>query len=223
MGGSRCDKIRTVDTLPDFVTRLIEKGVVMIQGPPECSAAGRRNALRVLEEIFAGSRLDVAGPPISFDRDAALAAAQLVEWATWYLVQRADLAEDVERRVRMPGAPASPAAHLSADLALRYLPQVHGRARAVAPDDALTRAIEATLRQWPLSGVLADVAEPPTSPLDFGGHAGLMLLYAERLSAHERPGWVPTGRTAEYVELVWQESGRAAPVALTRTEGDAGD
>jgi hypothetical protein len=63
------------------------------------------------------------------------------------------------------------------------------------------------LRRWPLSGVLADIEQGPLTALDFSGHAGLLLLYAERLARHERPTWFPTGAAKEYLELVWTELG----------------
>ena len=68
------------------------------------------------------------------------------------------------------------------------------------------------LARWPLSGVLADLPGPPTAALDFGGHPGLQLLYAERLVGRERPAWVPPGGPArERAELVFRGRGRSLP------------
>ena len=67
-------------------------------------------------------------------------------------------------------------------------------------------ALEEVLCQWPLTGVLSDMEQGPTA-LDLYDHPGLMLLYAERLKAKEKPAWVPVGRTYEYVEMVFQEAG----------------
>ena len=49
------------------------------------------------------------------------------------------------------------------------------------------------LRQWPLTGVRSDIHAAPLTPLDFGGHPGLQLLYAERLLRNVKPEWVPRG------------------------------
>ena len=49
-------------------------------------------------------------------------------------------------------------------------------------------------------------------PPDFDGHAGLQLLYAERLARREKPGWFPTGAGIEAVELVWHDLGRDTSV-----------
>jgi MoxR-vWA-beta-propeller ternary system domain bpX4 len=108
----------------------------------------------------------------------------------------------------MPGPPQSPAQHLSADLLLRFLPPVYRRARALDPGDPLGGILEKVLRQWPLSGVLADIEAEPLTPTDFGGHPGLLFLYAERLARHERTAWFPTGPGREYVALAWAELGK---------------
>jgi hypothetical protein len=77
---------------------------------------------------------------------------------------------------------------------------VHRRAKALNPTDALVRALEFTLRRWPLSGVLCEIDDAPV--LELPEHAGLLLLYAERLRAHHKPAWIPSGTAREYCELV---------------------
>ena len=76
------------------------------------------------------------------------------------------------------------------------------------------------LRRWPLSGVLSDVVEAPIGPLEFGGHPGLMLLYAERLGDNDRPA-LATERSSpawEYYELV--DSGTLPVAAATSARLD---
>ena len=77
--------------------------------------------------------------------------------------------------------------------------------------DKLTALLEEVLRRWPLSGVLADIDEAPLTPLTFGGHPGLLMLYAERLAQHEKPAWIPSGAAMEYVELVYADLGKDCP------------
>src|SRR5438093_406611 len=87
-----------------------------------------------------------------------------------------------------------------------------GRTTCMSPFADLVRALlhegSVRLRQprrWPLSGVLADIDEPPLLPVDLGGHPGLLLLYAERLARQRRPAWVADGPAREYIELVFGE------------------
>lgn len=184
-----------------FLHRLFREGSAVLRERPRLAAGERAEALALLEGAYAACRLDVAGPPIAFDAVAGLAAAELLGGACWFLVNRTEPPDEVERALALPGRPATAAQHLSADLTLRFLPQVHRRARSLAPDDRLTELLADVLRRWPLSGVLADVTEPPLTPPEFD-HPGLRLLYAERFVRAEKPAWLPGGPGREYVELV---------------------
>ncbi len=66
--------------------------------------------------------------------------------------------------------------------------------------DPLTLRLKDTLRRWPLSGVLANLDEPPFSPVELAGHPGLLLLYAERLVVRHLPAWLPGATGTAYVE-----------------------
>jgi hypothetical protein len=190
----------------DWLDRVLTHGESVLSGPP--GRATDEAARSVLARAYADHALDVAGPPISFDPPTAVAAAQVLAAACWHLV--GPTAGDVD----LPplGQPRSPAAHLSADLTLRFLPTVYRRAAMRSADDRLAASVGDLLRRWPLSGVLADLPGPPAGDLDFGGHPGLQLLYGERLAAHERPAWVPPGGPArERVELVYRGRGRPLP------------
>jgi hypothetical protein len=201
-------------TLAAFVQRLLTEGKALLRKPPSFSAAERAEAARVLEPAFGAYRLSVAGPALDFDTAAAVAAAEYVAAACWFLLHRDEDTAAVEKALDFPAPPEpSPAACLSADLTLRYLPQVYRRARGLDPSDVLTAALARTLRRWPLSGVLSDEEEEPLTPAALGGHPGLLLLYAERLADHYRPAWSPAGAVREFVELVFAERGLAVPAA----------
>jgi hypothetical protein len=203
-----------------FVRRLLEDGSVRLRRPPHVEPAERSIAQELLAEAYADYRLDVAGPLVPFDAAAALDAAEWLWRACWFLLRRRGPAEEVERGLPAPTVPVTAAQHLSADLVGRFLPQVHRRARALAVDDPLTRWLEGLLRRWPLTGVLADVAEGPLTPVELDGHPGLLLLYAERLAENVRPTWVPEGAAREYVELVFAERGLVVPVEERATGTD---
>jgi hypothetical protein len=193
-------------SLDDFLTRLLYEGrIVFRERPAAASFKEKERAAELLERAYAGYRLDVAGPPIPFVGEIACAAGELVRQASWALVNHGDRIEDLGRRVVMPRGPKRPADHLSADLVLRFLPQVVRRARAIDPSDPLVEILTGVLRQWPLTGVLAELDEGPSPRLDLGDHPGLLLLYAERWARHERPAWRPEGRPWEYVELVLRD------------------
>jgi hypothetical protein len=211
----------------EFLRRLLNEGRVVFRGRPEAEQpqgqgmpAGAE-AVAVLREAFESHRLEVAGPAIPFDETVACAAGELVRQACWALVSHAEPVPELERRLTMPRPPRSPSQHLSADLLFRHLPQIHRRARAIAASDPIVAALALIMRQWPLSGVLSDIEEGPLAPLDLG-HPGLWLLYAERLSARDRPAWRPEGPAREYLDLVLQERGRGRGPAAGATAAVAG-
>jgi hypothetical protein len=200
----------------EFLQGVLHDGKAVLRARPESSRAQRNQSIEILQSAFEDYRLAVAGPLIDFDGEAAFAAGELLQWACWYLLNRQEPPTELETRLNAPRLPSSPAQHLSADLVLRLLPQVARRARALAPADPLTAHLEKVLRQWPLTGVLSDVAEGPLTPLEFGQHPGLLLLYAERLASNPKPAWFPQGRAFEFAQLVFAQRGQGELAALHR-------
>jgi hypothetical protein len=188
----------------EFLARLLDEGKVVFrsQKAPQDGPTARDKA--TLAEAFSNFALSVAGPPVAFDAGVAKQAAELVRQASWALVNREDRLGDLKRRLCMSTMPTTPAQHLSADLMLRYTPQILRRARGLDPTDPLIEILGDLLRRWPLSGALSDIEGGPLVATDFGGHPGLLLLYAERLAAHDRPAWrpEPSSPAYDYYQLV---------------------
>lgn len=187
--------------LDHFLINLFTRGEVLYRKPPLAVPARDPDALRVLEDEYRRYALDFPGRAPAFEPDTALKAAEVLRDACWFLLSHEEDESEVTRRIEWPGLATTPAQHASADLTLRFAARVHRRAKALNPGDALVRALENTLRRRPLSGVLCEIDQPPVE-LQFGNHEGLMLLYAERLAAHPKPGWTPEGKAREYLELV---------------------
>jgi hypothetical protein len=206
--------------LVGFLHRLLNEGKVRLkERPVRSTGKSATEAADLLKSAFEDYRLNVAGPVIPFDPEAALGAAEVVRQACWYLLNHAEQESELRQQLALPGPPTTPAQHLSADLVLRYLPQIHRRARALAPADVLPGLLADVLRRWPFTGVLADIEDEPLTPLDLGGHPGLMLLYAERLAEHEKAAWFPHGRPLEYVDWVYQGLGKEKSVGLHQERG----
>jgi hypothetical protein len=195
--------------LCNFIEHLITEGKIRYAERPLASREPEPAAVALLDKAFMSHRLQVAGPLIAFDATAAVSAAELVRQAAWFLVSHEGPEAELEKHVRMPGPPSTAAQHLSADLMLRYLSQLHRRAVAISADDFLARKLTTILREWPLSGVLSDIEEKPMGSLRFNDHPGLCMLYAERLARHEKPAWMPDGPALEYVHLMREEMGVA--------------
>jgi hypothetical protein len=193
----------------EFLTELFDHGRVVFRSPPGPVSRPTPRAMAVLREAFVVHQLPLVGPVIAFDEETAGAAAELLRQAAWASVCRDERVAGLERRLAMPRSPRTPSEHLSADLCLRYLPQVARRARGLDSGDPMVGLLHAILSRWPLSGVLADTGDAPHGSLDFGGHPGLMLLYAERLLGNDRPNWRPKPgeRVWAHYELARSEYG----------------
>ncbi len=203
-------------TLASFLHDVLHEGRIHLHAAP--ADADDPEALAVLRRAFDAYCLSVAGPMLPLDETTALAAGRLLAWAAWYYLNP-DLPIDAPEKVLcMPMRPTKAEQHLSADVILRFVPTLHRRAEALMQNDVLPLTLEKTLREWPLSGVLADIVDSPLTPVDFGAHAGLNFLYAERLAEHERVGWFPLGCGMQYVELVWSQLGKDASMLLARAE-----
>ena len=194
-------------TFVDPLKSLLGTGRVTLTSRPAASPSEQAEIDAILAERHEAFSLQVAGPPLRLHVETARAASEVVLQACWFLVSDIEPQTELERCLVMPRLPQSPEQHLSGDLLFRFLPQIHQRARAIDRNDKLPALLADILRRWPLSGVLADIEEPPLGSTDFG-HAGLQLLYAERLAQHERPACLPKGDALEYVEFVWQELGK---------------
>jgi hypothetical protein len=201
--------------LDEFLTQLFDHGNVVFRSRAVPRDRPSERAVAILASAFKTHSLTVAGPRIAFDPDVACAAAELLQQSCWALVNRDERTRDLKKRLKMPSSALTPSHHLSADLVLRYVPQVLRRARGLGASDPLIDLLAHTLWRWPLTGVLSDLDEGPHVPLDFGGHSGLLLLYAERLIANDRPAWRPSPPSPawDYYELVLEEHGRPSPVA----------
>jgi len=164
--------------------------------------------LPLLESAYLRHAANVAGVRLPFQKNVAQDAARVLAEACW----AQSSASEFTPTPPWQREPASAAEHLTADLLYRFLPGVLKRAKARDRESALCVFLEELLCKWPLSGVLADLDGAPALPPDFDGHAGLQMLYAERLLANPRAGWVPRAGTAyEWVERVFQDSGKPIP------------
>lgn len=193
----------------EFFRQLFESGVANFAAKPEPKETPDAEVTELLRDKFAQHRADVAGPLVSFDPVAAWSAAQFTALASWYLVSRDESSEKMIETLGKLNAPRTAAEHLSTDLSLRYLVMVHRRASVLDLDDQFNRIVADTLRDCPLTGVLADKIEAPRGDMQFGNHSGLQMMFAERLMKRLKPEWIPaSGATRGMAEFVFQQAGK---------------
>ena len=116
-----------MDTFTPVLRSYLNDGCVVFKARPVISPPDTQEIEGVLQENFEQFSLQVAGPPLTLHVETAKAAAELALQACWFLVSDAEPEAELERCLAMPRPPQSPEQHLSADLSLRFLPQVVGR------------------------------------------------------------------------------------------------
>jgi hypothetical protein len=160
-----------------FVQSLLETGRVKVP-PDETLPADLDEAVALLD---ASARPELAHDPPPLSRQAAAWALTVLYRACRALVFREIDAKTVAQHLSRPcPLPPSPSVCYSADLSLRYLPDVLALARGIAPDDPLVAGLLALARAWPLSSV--GVADPgDIDPSPFLADPSLLQLYVDRI------------------------------------------
>ena len=189
-----------------FAHSLLFDGRLHVGAEASLTLAG--DDVPLLKKALRIASLHLPGPRLDGNLDVLVAAVPVVyRMARRYLHPELQPAAD-DPTLRMPGPPRSAGDHLAADLAFRFLPGLYHRCVRRDPEDDLAAALKTLLREWPLSGVLADISEPPTVGVDFGGHPGLGYQYAERWAARERPAWAPAGAVRDCALVVFHALGK---------------
>jgi hypothetical protein len=107
----------------------------------------------LLREEYAKEVMNFPGIALSFEREAAVWAARIVFNASQLLLSREKGAQDMVELLPPFSGAMTPAAILSADLCLRCLPDIIGKAKEINPDDPLIGLLEHLLGDWHYSGV----------------------------------------------------------------------
>jgi hypothetical protein len=160
--------------LTSFLQDLLTSGSITLSGQPApFEAADLDAAESLLKSYHAEDSLDLPHAAPAFEAAAALWAAQhLYYTAVLAVVRELDEAAIAAHLPNFEGE-KTPAASYSADLTLRYLPDLLQLAKGLAPADALVARLRHTARQWPLSFVGHE-------PADAGAEAILLVHPALR-------------------------------------------
>lgn len=139
--------------LPPFLNDLFEHGRVATIAADR-SPRDQQSAVGVLREFEQHDRANwPAGQP-EFSEQVGLWGANLLYQACHFVVQRDANPDSLDQALTVAcPQPPSASVHYSADLTLRFLPDVLRLAKAAAADDPLVEMLMELARQWPLSSV----------------------------------------------------------------------
>jgi hypothetical protein len=124
--------------------------------------------------------LELAGPPLAFDVEAAAWGAGRLYEACRYLTYRQEGDEAVRKAFAGPAPKPTPEAIFGVDLVLRHLPELWTLANSLADDDPLIDEMNKMAAMWPLSSVGVKEIEA-VDPEPILVHRGLRQLYIDRI------------------------------------------
>lgn len=171
--------------LTDFLYGLIDEGVVSVAGEvTPFDETDNELAVEILKQYYARDIVDMPYTPPAFNATAALWGAQYIYLCTQLTVLRQLGEEEVKNYLKGYEENLSPEVVYSADLMLRFLPQLFNLAKGLAPADILVTIMQNTATNWPFSSVGIEVTETFNTAIIFQ-HPTLKYSYADRIITHK--------------------------------------
>lgn len=186
--------------LTKFIQDLLEKGQVTVAGQlMSFSEQDIGQSVTILKGFYAEDRLEMPLEAPEFSPEAALWAVQYLYHAIQFVMLR-DLGEEqVTKHLTAYSGNITPEAVYSADLMLRYLPDLLHLAKGLAPDDVLVTSLKNTLEQWPFSSVgLEGIAQVNCDVILT--HASLKYAYMDRIIQQKDITRAAQAKVSELIE-----------------------
>jgi len=143
-----------LDTL--FLLRK-EECITIFADVKQISTKEELEAAEYFETEFEKERLEFLSDQISFDREAAIWAAKILYYSVQLYLVRTNTEKDLTKLIPDFKGNLSLSARLSADLSLRFLPQIVVALKNVDADDSLIPLLENSLKKFHYSGVELDL------------------------------------------------------------------
>jgi hypothetical protein len=140
--------------LSQFIQDIIQHGKVVVEGNvTPFTDDDIQAAIHRLYGYYEQQKQELTATVPAFDAAAAIWAAGFLYRAV-QLVMLRDLGEEAVNGLLTPyNDVISPEAILSVDLSFRYLPNLMGLAKGLAPEDVLVKRLREAAVQWPFSSV----------------------------------------------------------------------
>lgn len=143
-----------LDTL--FLLRK-EECITIFADVKQISPKEEQEAAEYFETEFEKERLEFLSDGIPFDKEAAVWAAKILYHSVQLYLVRENTAKDLAKLIPEFNGKLNLSAKLSADLSLRFLPQIVVALKNVDADDPLIALLENILKQFHYSGIEADI------------------------------------------------------------------
>ncbi|WP_294288410.1 hypothetical protein [uncultured Chryseobacterium sp.] len=143
-----------LDTL--FLLRQ-EECITIFSDIHDISKKEEEDAMAYFQAEFEKERLEFLSSDIVCDRETALWAAKVLYHSAQLHLIRQNTAKDLNRLIPPFKGKREVAALLSADLSLRFLPQIVSALQIADPEDPLVQMLESVLKQFHYSAVGFDL------------------------------------------------------------------
>jgi hypothetical protein len=117
----------------------------------------------------------------AFNADAALWAAKTIYTSCQLILYRENKAEELPQLLPSYANTIDAPAILSADLCLRFLPQVLQSTKNIDPEDSLVEVAEKHIQQWHYSGIGYALKESDPDMEIISANECLLQLYTDRV------------------------------------------
>ncbi|MGI8981288.1 MAG: hypothetical protein ACR2FY_18840 [Pirellulaceae bacterium] len=173
-------------SLSAYLRALFDHGRVQVAAPTDCiTRMDESKAEEALREQDTASRLEGPGKLPELDLAVAMWAARTCYGACQLIVYRQlDERAIAELLSAAVPPPHSPSGHWSADLTLRFLPDLLRHASVASEQDPLVTHLRSLAYAWPLSSVGIEGIVPQHVE-ELAASPSLLHLYVDRILAHK--------------------------------------
>lgn len=170
-----------------MITALRTKEEVMLYGNlPETQPGEEATVIEFLRKEYLAEADDYPYEVPPFSDAAALWAAKTIYTAAQLMLYRQNKGADIPALLRDYGQEQDAAAVLSADICLRFLPDMLRHLRVIDPDDPLTDRLEDLLYKWHFSAVNYDLNTENLNMHNIASNLCLRQLYANRIIEYKK-------------------------------------
>lgn len=149
-------------TLSQFILNLLEKGQVVLEGKlKDFSQKELEEASSVLKVYYDHDKMKMPYQAPEFEPGIAIWGATFLYHTMQLSLLRDEDEATVRQYLKVSTATQTPSVIYSADLMLRYLPQLLRMTKGLAPNDILVKCLMETATQWPFSSIGIALTETP--------------------------------------------------------------
>ena len=191
--------------LSNFISTLLSDGKVSVKGQLTLLEAQDINeAGKILYTYYQDDVLEMPHSAPGFSEEAATWGAEYLYKAVQLIVLRDVEEEMINNDLKPYTGQLTPAVIYSADLMLRYLPQLFELAKGLAPGDLLVQVLKKAARQWPYSSAGIELSETVDDKMILE-HPSLRYKYIDRIIQAKDKQRMKDPVVADYIKEVGGE------------------